>query len=189
MAYLSENSLKDFGFKKLGKNVKISTKAAIYDAKKIEISNNVRIDDFVMLSGNISIGSFSHITPYCLVAGGRQGVFLGKNVTLAYGAKIFSQSDDYTGNSLTNSLIPKKFKKEIFKSVYIGDHVIIGAGSIILPGVKINDGASVGAMSLVTKSIDAWTINYGIPSKKVKVKPKTKFQNLWKKFLNEVKQK
>lgn len=187
MAYLSENRLKNLQFKKLGKNVKISTKATIYDAELIEISNNVRIDDFAMLSGNLSIGSFSHITPYCLVAGGKEGVVLGKNVTLAYGVKIFSQSDDYTGNSLTNSLIPRKFKKETFKSVCICDHVIVGAGSVILPGVKINKGASVGAMSLVTKSIEAWTLNYGIPSKKVKLKPMEKFQNLWKKFLNEIK--
>lgn len=48
----------------------------------------------------------------CLVAGGEPGIIMSDFVTLAYGVKVFSQSDDYSGKSLVNSNIPKKFKHE-----------------------------------------------------------------------------
>ena len=73
MAYLTEEELKAAGFKKLGRNVKISDKASIYDADKMEIGDNSRIDDFCVVSGNILIGKFVHIAPMCLVAGGELG--------------------------------------------------------------------------------------------------------------------
>lgn len=44
----------------------------------------------------------------CLIAGGTQGVYLDDYVPLAYGVKIFSQSDDYSGQSMCNSLIDKE---------------------------------------------------------------------------------
>ena len=58
--FLNENQLKEFGFKKFGENIKISDKASIYNAENISIGNNVRIDDFCILSageGGIEIGS------------------------------------------------------------------------------------------------------------------------------------
>ena len=51
MAYLTEFELKEMGFKRLGKNVKISDKASIYNADQIEIGDNSRIDDFCVISG------------------------------------------------------------------------------------------------------------------------------------------
>ena len=92
--------------------------------------------------------------------------------TLAYGVKVFSQSDDYSGETMVNSLIPKKFKNEIFGSVFIGKHVIIGASSVIFPGVIVSEGCSIGAMTLVNKSTDPWGIYVGNPARKVKNRKK-----------------
>lgn len=149
MSYLSRAELEGMNFKYLGANVMISEKASIYNASKIEIHDNSRIDDFCVISGNVRIGKFNHITPMCLVAGGEPGVFFEDFCTLAYGVKVFSQSDDYSGESLTNSLIPKKYKNEKFERVYIGKHVIVGAGSIVLPGANLAEGCAIGAMTLV----------------------------------------
>ena len=52
--------------------------------------------------------------------------------------------------------------------INIGKHVIIGTGSTILPGVSVGEGVSVGAMSLINHNIEPWTINVGIPCRKVK---------------------
>ena len=60
MAYLTENQLQQLGFKSLGKNVKVSDKASIYNYDQIEIGDNSRIDDFCILSGNIKIGKYCH---------------------------------------------------------------------------------------------------------------------------------
>lgn len=186
MAYLTDFQLKEAGFKKLGKEVKISDKASIYNADQIEIGDYSRIDDFCVISGRVTIGRYNHITPMCLVAGGSPGIIFDDFCTLAYGVKVFSQSDDYSGATLTNSLVPKKFKNEKFASVYLQRHVIVGAGSIIFPGVNIAEGCSIGAMALVTKSTESWGIYTGVPAKRVKDRKKDLLE-LEKKFLDEQK--
>ena len=185
MAYYTENELKKLGFKYIGKNVKISEKASIYDCEKIEIDDNSRIDDFCVISGKIKIGKFVHITPQCLVAGGEKGIIFEDFTTLAYGVKVFTQSDDYSGETLTNSLIPKKYKNEFKKEVIIKKHSIVGAGSIIMPGVILAEGTSVGAMSLVLNSTESWSIYVGIPAKKLKNRKKDMLK-LEKQFLKEM---
>jgi len=172
MSYLTKDQLLSMGFKSIGINVFISDKAAIYNASEIEIGNNSRIDDFCIVSGKVKIGDFVHITPTCLVAGGKLGVVLSDYATLAYGVKVFSQSDDYSGNSMVNSLIPTKYKKETFAKVVIGRHVIIGAGSIVMPGVDLAEGCSVGAMTLINQSTEVWGVYVGIPAKRIKERKK-----------------
>lgn len=168
MTYYTEIQLKKLGLKLVGKNVKISKKASIYNFEKIEIGDNSRIDDFCVISGSIKIGNNVHITPQCIIAGGQPGVIIESFCTLAYGVKIFSQSDDYSGISMTNSTIPKSFKKEILRKVLIKKHSIIGAGSIVMPGITVATGTSVGANSLILKSTDPWGIYVGSPAKKLK---------------------
>jgi acetyltransferase-like isoleucine patch superfamily enzyme len=184
MAYLSRDVLESMGFKKLGESVKISDKASIYNPEAIEIGDNSRIDDFCVVSGNVKIGRFNHITPMCLVAGGKPGVFLADFCTLAYGVKIFSQSDDYSGETLVNSLISSKYKNEKFEAVYLHKHVVVGAGSIVMPGVTIAEGGSIGAMSLVNKSTKEWGIYVGSPARRLKDRKKD-LLSLEKKFLEE----
>ncbi|WP_137821632.1 acyltransferase [Pseudomonas sp. D(2018)] len=185
MAYYSDEQLKQMGFRRLGINVKISDKASIYNADQIEVGDNSRIDDFCVISGKVRIGAFCHITPMCLVAGGVPGIFFSDFCTLAYGVKVFSQSDDYSGETLTNSLIPRKFKREIFEEVMFGKHVIVGAGSIIFPGVHVAEGCSVGAMTLVNKSTLPWGVYVGNPARRVKER-KQDLLALEQKFLEEI---
>ncbi|MGI2799440.1 acyltransferase [Photobacterium damselae] len=168
MSYFTNSELKNLGFKFIGENVKISTKASIYNADLISIGNNSRVDDFCILSGYIEIGNNCHITPMCLIAGGEPGVIIKDFVALAYGVKVFSQSDDYSGQTMTNSTIDKKYKREIKKQVIIGSHVIVGTNSVVLPGCILNEGTSIGACSLINKNTESWNIYYGQPAVKIK---------------------
>lgn len=54
------------------------------------------------------------------------------------------------------------------KSVSIGKHVWIGATSLIMKGVRIDDGSIIGINSMVTKDIPARTIAVGAPAKVIK---------------------
>ncbi len=168
MAYLERSKLEKIGFKKLGKFVQISDKASIYNPELLEIADNCRIDDFCVISGNIKFGEYCHVTPMCLIAGGTPGIEISDFCTFAYGVKVFSQSDDYSGNSMVNSLIPKEYKNEYLAKVKIGRQSVIGAGATIFPGVNIAEGCAIGAMSLVTESTKPWGIYAGVPAKKVK---------------------
>ena len=183
MPFLSRDSIEKMGFKSLGKGVLISDKASIYNANQIEIGDNSRIDDFCVISGNITIGKHVHIAAQTLLAGGEQGIILGDFSGCAYAVQIFSQSDDYSGKTLTNPTVPVEFKNEFKKKIVIGKHVIIGASSIILPGVEVAEGCSVGAMSMVTKSTEPWGIYFGVPAKKLKNR-KQDLLELEKKLLN-----
>ncbi|QJE00894.1 acyltransferase [Massilia forsythiae] len=168
MAYLSEEDLKLIGFKAVGRNVKVSDKAAIYAPELIEIGDNSRIDDFCIISGKVSIGRHVHIAPHCLVAGGELGITMGDFSGLAYFVQVFSQSDDYSGKTMTNPTVPKEYKNEYKAAVHLGRHVIIGAGSVIFPGVTVAEGCSVGALALVNKSTEAWGIYLGNPARRLR---------------------
>tara|TARA_R100001369_G_scaffold91102_1_gene131463 strand:- start:230 stop:802 length:573 start_codon:yes stop_codon:yes gene_type:complete len=186
MAYLKQEELEQMHFKRLGENVKISDKASIYNTDLIEIGDNSRIDDFCVISGRVILGAYCHVTPMCLIAGGEKGVFLSDFCTLAYGVKIFSQSDDYSGETMVNSLIPIKYKKEKKEKVRLERQVVIGAGSIIMPGVTLAEGCSVGAMTIINKSTQPWGIYVGIPAKRIKERKQNllELENL---FLEEIK--
>ena len=172
MPFLTENEIQDVGFKNVGKNVRISTRAAIYDAANIEIGDNSRIDDFCVISGRVTIGRNVHIAVFCNVAGGSEGIVFEDFSGLAYGCQVFTQSDDYSGQSLTNPTVPDKYKRETKKAIKIGRHAIIGTNSIIFPGVEIAEGSSIGSMTMVTKSTDPWGVYFGVPAKRLKNRSK-----------------
>ncbi|MGQ9646092.1 MAG: acyltransferase, partial [Thermodesulfobacteriota bacterium] len=81
---------------------------------------------------------------------------------------VYSVSDDYSGESLTNPTIPDKYKKLHRGLVTLERHVIIGSGVTIMPGVTVGEGAAVGANSVVTKDCDPWAIYAGTPVRKIK---------------------
>ena len=101
MSYFTSQELKKMNFKNLGTNVLISKKASIIKPEKISIGDNVRIDDFSLLYGSVNIGRNVHITPMCLLGAGNTNITIGDFCTLAYGVKIFSQSDDYLNGHMT----------------------------------------------------------------------------------------
>ena len=70
--------------------------------------------------------------------------------------------------------------------VVLEKHVIIGAGSVILPNVILKEGSSVGAMSLLTKNTKEWTIYAGIPARELKERKK-ELLKLEQAFLKEAK--
>lgn len=170
--YLDESEVREMGFKNLGKNVKISRTSCFYDPIYISIGDNSIIDDFCIISGNIEIGRNVHIAHSCQVIGGREGVKFHDFSGLAFGVLIFSQSDDYTGQALTNPTVPMQYRKISRAPVELGKHAIIGARSVIFPGVLIGEGSAIGAMSLVRKSTDSWSIYLGNPAKKIKIRKK-----------------
>jgi len=170
LAFLTEDQLIKMGFKSLGSNVRISDKASIYNPEDIEIGNNSRIDDFCVISGNIYIGRNVHIAVFCNVAGGEKGITFEDFSGLAYGCHVFTQSDDYSGRTLTNPTVPDKYKREMKKAIVIGRHSIVGTNSLIFPGVVLAEGTSVGGLSMVTKSTEEWSVYFGNPAKRIKAR-------------------
>ena len=181
-SFYDEEELSRLGLKSYGRNVKISRKTSIYTDSDIEIGNNVRIDDFCILSGKIHLGSNIHIAAYSALYGGDKGIFIGDFSNISSRVCLYSVSDDYSGETMTNPTIPDDYKNVTSQSVRIGKHVIVGSTSVILPGVTIEDGGSFGAFSLINMDTHAWTIYAGIPVKKIRDRKKDllKLEQLYK---------
>ncbi len=166
--YLDDDELRSLGFKSLGRNVKIARTARLYMPEYIAVGDHSIIDDFCIISGSIDIGANVHIAHGCRVIGGREGIVLADFSGLAFGVTIFAQSDDYSGLALTNPTVPMKFRNITRARVELGRHAIIGAGTVVFPGVQIAEGSSVGSCSMVTKSTEPWSVYFGIPARKLK---------------------
>ena len=167
-SFYKEEELLSLGLKQYGSDVHISRKASIYGAENVIIGDNVRIDDFCILSGRVEIGNNVHIAAYSALYGGTEGIFIGNFANISSRVSIYSVSDDYSGKSMTNPTIPDEYKEVIKSSVHIGEDVIIGSTSVVLPGVNIAEGGSFGAFSLINQDTEEWTIYAGIPVKKLK---------------------
>ena len=184
--YLTEVELKDFGFKSIGINVMISTDVRVYGQENISIGNDVRIDDFTILSavnGSIDIGNYIFIARNSHLSG-FFGIELQDFSSMAANTVIYSASDDYSGEYLTAQAVPQKYTSHIGGPVIIGRHVIIGSGCTIMGPCNIGEGCSIGAMTLVQKDLPPWGIYIGIPCKRFKERKKG-LLSIEEKFLRE----
>lgn len=171
-SFLSPTELLKIGLRHIGEDVQISRKASFYGAHEIEIGNHVRIDDFCILSGRIRLGNYIHVAAFCAFYGGTSGIEVDDYANFSSRISVYAVSDDYSGYSMTNPMIPNIYKRIDDRQVRIGRHVIIGAGSVLLPGITLHEGSAVGALSLVNSNIPNWSIYGGVPAKFIKQRNK-----------------
>jgi galactoside O-acetyltransferase len=170
VGYYESDELKTMGFKAIGANVRIAKNVVIIGLENIEIASNVRIDAFCVLSafsGEIKIGNYVHVGCHSFI-NGNGGVTLGDFSGLSQGCRLYSTSDDYSGDYLTNPTVPSEFLNIKSAPITIEAHVILGSGTTVFPGVKIGLGSATGAMSLVNRSLPEWGIYGGIPAQFIK---------------------
>lgn len=170
-SFYSESELKQLGLGKIGEEVMISRKASLYGAE--QIGSHVRIDDFCILSGKIKLGSYIHISAYTALFGGeKEGIIMEDYTTISSRCVVYALTDDYSGEFMTNSVIPSKYKNVKEARVTIEKYSIIGSGCTVLQGVVLGEGVAVGAMSLVNRSLEEWNIYAGVPCRKLKSREK-----------------
>jgi len=172
--YFDEHELSSAGFRHLGKNVKVHNRASLYGVGNISLGDHVRIDDFAIIvaTGLVTIGSYVQIANLCYL-GGRHGIEIEDFSTLAPGVKLFSASDDYSGEKLTNPTVPIELTGGEKGKVVLKKHVIIGANSVVLPNCVIGEGCSIGALSVVKRNLEPWGVYAGIPVRRIKERKRT----------------
>lgn len=167
--YYNTEELQSMGFASVGKNVSIGKNCTIIGLENISIGNNVRIDGFTTITahgGSLTLGDYIHIGGYCFIAAGA-GITMKDFSGLSQGVKLYSKSDDYSGRSMTNPTVPSEFTNVKSGPIVLEEHVIIGSGSVVLPGVTIGKGSAVGALSLVTRYLPGGAIYAGQPAKPI----------------------
>ena len=144
----------------------ISPHARLY-ATRLIVGAYTRIDDGVIITGDVELGDYVHIGAYAVVTG-RYGVQIGSFTGIAMFVAILSGSDDFSGRSMANPTIPDRFKPRLNTGkVVIGQNCLIGAHSTIMPGVTIHDGVGIGGHSMVKTDCEKDTLYAGVPARKI----------------------
>lgn len=169
MGMRTRYELEEMGFAALGRDVQVSDLAKFYGTSRISLGDEVRIDDFCVLSsgeGGIRLGRNVHIAVFCSLMG-KGRITLEDFSGLSSRVSIYSSNDDYSGAAMTNPTLPSEFTQVIHAEVTLCRHAIVGAGSVILPGVTLEQGAVVGALSLVTRDCAAFGVFGGWPARRI----------------------
>lgn len=135
-------TIRNWGFRKMGvkmtKNVKLYSGISIRNPKGLVIEDGVSIGPRVLLDA-------------------RKGLTIKKNAVIAYDAIVWSLNHDYNDENFCGKGAP----------VEIGPYAWVCSRSVILPGVKIGEGAIVASGAIVTKDVEPYVIVGGIPAKTI----------------------
>jgi acetyltransferase-like isoleucine patch superfamily enzyme len=181
------NQVYSLGFSNVGQDVVVWPHAKIVSPEVISLGDSVIIDDFVLLMGGArtTIGSFVHLASFVSVVGG--GEFLMEDFAgISSGGRVYTGNDDYLGGYLTGPTVPFPYRVPSRSFVHIKKHAIIGANTVVLPGVVIGEGAAIGAGSVVTKECEPWTIYVGSPARALRPRPKEKIIELEAQLRREI---
>lgn len=120
--------------------------------KRSTLHTGVRVFD----PRNIRVGEGTIIGFSCFIDG-RDQVVIGNNTDIASEVMIYSQEHDLSSPDF----------QAVGAPVTIGNYVFIGPRAIILPGIKIGDGAVVAAGAVVTKDVEPFAVMGGVPAKPI----------------------
>lgn len=174
MSYYSEEELIKLGFKKTGKKNLVSKRAVFYGIHNISLGDNVRIDDFVLMSagdGYININNHIHVSAYASIFG-KGGVTLNDFSAVSSYVCLYSISDDYGGDFLVGATLDDEYRNVSSAPVVLEKYTTCGTHSVVLPGVVLREGSILGANSLANKSLEPWSIYSGVPAKLLKARNK-----------------
>jgi acetyltransferase-like isoleucine patch superfamily enzyme len=139
----------------------------------VRIGNNFRCGHFAVIREDTTIGNDVMIGTNCVIDG---RCSIGNNVSLQTGAYV--PTNTVIGDNvfigpyacLTNDKHPVRLLRE-YRGPILEKGVSVGANAVILPEIKIGEGAIVAAGSVVTKDVEPWTMVGGVPAKPLKPLP------------------
>lgn len=166
-SFYSGEELNNFDFKSIGNDCKISRKASFHGTQNISIGNNVRVDDFCILSSNIILSLNIHISAYMALYGAEE-IKLEDYTGMSPRCMIYSAMDDFSGDFLIGPIHPEEYIDVTGGKALVKKYSQIGANSVIFPNLTISEGVVVGACSMVKQNLALWGIYAGILVRKLK---------------------
>ena len=140
----------------------IMEKYTIPDVKTFEYTKIIGIE-------NVDFGKYVIIDDFVLIYA-KEKMSIGNHVHIASFTSIMGDNRLSIGNYAAISQGCRKYRNVKSAPIVIGDYCIIGANSVVLPGVTIGEGATIGANSVVTKSLEPWGVY--VNNKKIKIRNK-----------------
>lgn len=161
------------GFRQIGSNVKVYQFAIILSPENVTLGSDIIIDDFVFIGAHqrLVLGNRVHISSHSSITGGGR-VLMSDFSGVGSGVRLLSGTDDFTEGRLNGSAIPQEFRETHRGTLILEPHAIIGANAVVLPDVTIGEGATVGAGSVVTRSLAPWGVYAGVPARRINTRPR-----------------
>ena len=156
----------------------------IVGIENIEFGTNVIIDDFVLIhaKNTIKIGNNVHIACFVSITGGAE-LEIADFAAISQGCRILTATDDFKNWGFGNSTLDERYRNVKRAPIFIGKFCIVGANSVVLPGVRIGEGATVGACSVVTRDLQPWGVY--ISNKKIGERDREGVMKTYAKYLEE----
>jgi acetyltransferase-like isoleucine patch superfamily enzyme len=154
-----------------GENVAVNRSVVFYLPKNVHLGSNVRIDCFSLLSSGsrgIMIGDYVHIAAYGALFGSGGKIQMESFSGLSSRVTVYTSTDDYVDGFMSNPTVDAEFTKTRTGDVVFKKHALIGCGAVIMPGVTVELGAAVGALSFVNKDVPEFTVVSGVPCRVIK---------------------
>jgi acetyltransferase-like isoleucine patch superfamily enzyme len=153
-------------FARLGSGVVLEPGVLVFHPEAITLGDNVYVGHNTMLKGyhrnTMAIGRDTWIGQGCFLHSAG-GITVGQAVGIGPMVKILTSQ--HAGDE---TRMPVLYTKLDFAPVVIEDGADLGVGSIVLPGVRIGEGAIVGAGAVVTRSVPAYTVVAGVPARVIR---------------------
>lgn len=167
--YYTIEELQSKGVTVYGKNVKVSKFVNIYKPSNLFLHDNIRIDDFTIISckGRVEIFNYVHIGPHCVITCATN-IILNNYSCISAGVKLYGGCDDFSGDYMTNPTVPSEYLNVSIGNIILEEHALVGSSSVILPNVVLKQGTAIAALSLVKKDTEPWMIYGGVPAKPLK---------------------
>ena len=167
--FLSRDVLERLGFAKLGDSVLVHSTVVIVDCGKISLGSRVRIDPYVIISnrGGVEFGDNVHIGGHTVMAG-HGAIRFGDFANISHFVGIYTSNEDLSGRTLSHPTVPGGDKSLRTASISFGRHCAVGAGSLVFPGARFDEGSVLGAMSRVGRPLKPWTTYAGIPARRIR---------------------
>lgn len=147
--------------KHCGKNVLIGKTVRIRAPERVSIGDNVVIDDFTYISGEVTIGDYTHICASCTLSASKSRIEIGAFSAVSSGSRVYAATSGYVEAGLDNPLVPEEFAYgSQFDPVILERFTLVGANSVVLPGVHLPEGLASAAGLVLRKSMSfaPWTV-------------------------------
>lgn len=142
------------------------------DVSDCTIGEGTRIWQFVAVLAGAWIGRDCNICSHVLI---ESDVKLGDRVTIKSGVQLWNglriEDDVFVGPNVTftNDRMPRSRQHDfVLEQTIVGHGASIGAGAVILPGIRIGAGAMIGAGAVVTKDVEAHSLVFGNPARHIR---------------------